>query len=278
MISNEHYISPKSDYYVYTASSTAKNLFFYPVHLGNFYYEPGYFQHRDRFDSFLLMLVIRGCCDVTVGGQTITATEGTLVLLDCYAPHEYGSMIGWEAMWIHFDGPMARRYYEHIHSVYGTVIVPESFQNMRYLFDKICKLFRSGSSIREPILSKYISNILTEVLMIEPNASQHTTIDFMDTVITHITEHFKEAISLSDLAEMASLSPFYFTRLFTRETGMSPHQYLIATRMSYAKYMLKSTSLPIKEIAFDSGFSSESGFCSAFKKHEHITPSQYRNS
>lgn len=278
MRSNEKYISAKSDYYVYTASTTAQKLYFYPVHLGYFYYEPHYLQRRERFDNFLLMLVTKGSCEVTFDGQTTTAREGTLVFLDCYAPHQYGSEVGWEAAWVHFDGPMARAYYEHIHDIYGSVITPGSFQNMRYLFDKICTPFRSREPIKEPVLSKYISNILIELLTTEPNSSQHSGTDYMDKIITYINEHFKEPISLDELSNMASLSPFYFTRLFTKETGMSPHQYVISTRMSYAKYMLKTTPISIKEIAFDSGFTSESGFCSSFKKCEGLTPSQYRNS
>ena len=78
------------------------------------------------------------------------------------------------------------------------------------------------------------------------------------------------------IAKNANLSPFYFTRVFTAETGFTPHQYLIATRLNSAKFLLKTPGISIKEIAFASGFNSESSFCSTFRKWENMTPSEYR--
>ncbi|MFV0466888.1 MAG: helix-turn-helix domain-containing protein [Lachnospiraceae bacterium] len=278
MKSFEQLISSKSEYYIYTPSATAKKLFLYPIHIGYFYYEPYYYQKRDHFDSFLLMLITGGSCSVKVGGTFINARKGDLVLLDCYAPHQYRSNIGWQALWIHFDGTMARRFYDHILDLHGNIITPKDYQNMNFQFERLCSVFRNGVPIKESVLSKYITTILSDLLFTDSISYSRTSSEAIDETLSYISEHFKEDISLDSLAEMASLSQFYFTRLFAKETGMTPHQYLIATRISYAKYMLKSTSVSIKEIAFDSGFTSESGFCSTFKKWEHITPSQYRSS
>lgn len=52
----EH-ITPDSDYYVYTPGALAQKLFFYPICVGHFIYEPGYFLQRNRYDSFLLMFI-----------------------------------------------------------------------------------------------------------------------------------------------------------------------------------------------------------------------------
>ena len=79
------------------------------------------------------------------------------------------------------------------------------------------------------------------------------------------------------IAENAALSPYYFTRIFSQETGFTPHQYLIATRLSFAKYLLQSGEKSVKEIAFHSGFHSESSFCATFRKWEGITPGAYRS-
>ena len=78
------------------------------------------------------------------------------------------------------------------------------------------------------------------------------------------------------LAKNANMSPFHFSRVFTAQTGFTPHQYLIATRINSAKFLLKLPDVPVKEIAFGSGFNSESSFCSTFRKWENMTPSEYR--
>ena len=65
MISYETHILPNSDYYVYTPSTLAKKLFFYPICTGSFRYESGYRLARDSYDSFLLMYILKGTCFVT---------------------------------------------------------------------------------------------------------------------------------------------------------------------------------------------------------------------
>ena len=59
MISYETHILPNSDYYVYTPSTLAKKLFFYPICIGSFRYESGYRLARDSYDSFLMMYIFK---------------------------------------------------------------------------------------------------------------------------------------------------------------------------------------------------------------------------
>ena len=56
----------------------------------------------------------------------------------------------------------------------------------------------------------------------------------------------------------------------------SPHEYLINIRMTSARYLLRCTDLSVKDICFNTGFSGESVFCNAFKKHHGMTPKEYR--
>lgn len=276
MKSHERYITSDSDYYIYTPSLTAKNLFFYPTLIGCFRYEPGYSISRNRFDSFLLMLITEGSCDLTLAGRHFTASKGQLVLADCYAPHQYGTSCGWQCLWFHFDGRLARDYYNAITGNCGNVIMPRNFQSVKYLMEALFKQFKAQSSICESQVSTQITTLLNDLLAQNSRYQKDAASDPLKDSIAYINEHFSEPLSLSELAKKASLSPFYFTRIFTQETGLTPYQYLIATRISFAKYLLKTTSLPIKEIAFSCGFTSESSFCSSFKKHEAVTPTDYR--
>lgn len=54
MKSCEEFVAPESDYYIYTPSKLAKDMFLYPLQCGLFSYEPGYHLKRDSFDSFLM--------------------------------------------------------------------------------------------------------------------------------------------------------------------------------------------------------------------------------
>ena len=86
MQSLEEKVSPRSDYYVYVPTALARKLYLYPLHVGYFIYEPGYCIRRDRFDSFLIMYIVRGTVDIVSESSACRAEEGEFVLLDCYRP------------------------------------------------------------------------------------------------------------------------------------------------------------------------------------------------
>ena len=279
MISYETHILPNSDYYVYTPSTLAKKLFFYPICIGSFRYESGYRLARDSYDSFLMMYILKGTCFVTVGSHTMQAMAGQLIFLDCYAPHAYGTDSGFEALWIHFDGPMALIFYETIVSEKGSLLYPAHPDAIHRSLYNIYDTFRSRAPIVEDQISGTITNILSDLLSSEKTqqVSGKTQIGISE-AISHINKYFYKSITLQELADIAALSPYYFSRVFARETGMTPHKYLISTRMANAKFLLKTSQMSVKEIAIRSGFSDESGFCTAFKKQEGMTPKEYRSS
>lgn len=279
MISYETHILPNSDYYVYTPSTLAKKLFFYPICIGSFRYESGYRLARDSYDSFLMMYILKGTCFVTVGSHTMQAMAGQLIFLDCYAPHAYGTDSGFEAPWIHFDGPMARIFYETIVSEKGSLLYPAHPDAIHRSLYNIYDTFRSRAPIAEDQISGTITNILSDLLSSEKTqqVSGKTQIGISE-AISHINKYFYKSITLQELADIAALSPYYFSRIFARETGMTPHKYLISTRMANAKFLLKTSQMSVKEIAIRSGFSDESGFCTTFKKQEGMTPKEYRSS
>ena len=278
MTSYETHILPNSDYYIYTPSAVAKKLYFYPICTGSFRYESGYRLTRDSYDSFLLIYILKGTCFVTAGGQTVQAAANQLVFLDCYTPHAYGTDSGFEALWLHFDGPMARTFYETITTEKGFLLSPSTPDFFRRSLYEIYDIFRSRAPIAEDQISGTITNILSDLLSSEKTqqVSGKTQIGISE-AISHINKYFYKYITLQELADIAALSPYYFSRVFARETGMTPHKYLITTRMANAKFLLKTSQMSVKEIAIRSGFSDESGFCTAFKKQEGMTPNEYRN-
>ncbi len=276
MISTEINIKDGSDYYLYTPSMNARELLFYPTIIGHFTYLPGYLVRRNSFDSFLLILVEKGRLELKIDNSRYIAESGSLAFIDCYSPHEYGSLHGCTCLWMHFDGCMARKYFDYIYRHFGTVIIPSNFQAVHYEMETMYKAFREHRFINEPRESLHITAMLNSLLTTRvDSANQNTTAT--KRAVNYINEHFSEPVTLNDLAEAVSLSPYYFSRSFAKETGMSPHQYLIAVRISSAKYLLSSTDMTVKEVAFQAGFSDESSFCATFRKREGITPTEYRS-
>ncbi|MGF1480808.1 MAG: helix-turn-helix domain-containing protein [Cyanophyceae cyanobacterium] len=97
-------------------------------------------------------------------------------------------------------------------------------------------------------------------------------------VAEYINAHLDRQIKLSDLAAVAGVTQFYFSRLFKQSMGISPHQYLLQQRVERAKHLLKNSKDAIAEIALECGFNSQSHLGKTFRELTGITPGTYRKS
>jgi AraC family transcriptional regulator len=73
-------------------------------------------------------------------------------------------------------------------------------------------------------------------------------------------------LPVADLAEVACLSSFHFTRVFAATMGVAPHRYVSRRRLESAKVMIASGRASLQEIALACRFSSESSFTRAFRR------------
>ena len=278
MHSIEYGVGPDSDYYLYQPSAIASKIYLYPLVLGAYHYQPGYHLKRSSYNSFLLMYIEKGTCQFYRNDQVENVSQNQILLLDCYQSHEYGFQSDSTVYWIHFDGPLARNYYDLITANQGNIISSGNLYSVVHDMTKILNMFRNSEPIREARVSSYLTQLLTTLLNIRSDARNNFShSQIVENSLVYINEHFSEPLSLETLAVNSNMSLFHFTRVFTAETGFTPHQYLIATRINSAKFLLRTSNISIKEIAFSSGFNSESSFCSTFKKWEHTTPGEYRN-
>lgn len=95
-------------------------------------------------------------------------------------------------------------------------------------------------------------------------------------VIEYINANLDQKLRVADLAEVVSMSQYYFSHLFKQSMGIAPHQYLIQQRVEQAKQLLKQSNLSIAEIAVIYGFVHQSHFAHHFKRVTGITPAAFR--
>jgi AraC family transcriptional regulator len=95
-------------------------------------------------------------------------------------------------------------------------------------------------------------------------------------ILAHIEEHLAEDIAVADLAVVACLSIFHFTRTFVATMGVSPHRYVSLRRLENAKAMIAAGRASLAKIAIDCRFSSQSSFTRAFRRATGMTPAEYR--
>ena len=91
-----------------------------------------------------------------------------------------------------------------------------------------------------------------------------------------LLEHVRERVALENAARVAGLSPFHFLRVFRRELGVTPHQFQVQARLRLALELLRSTSLPVTEVAYEVGFGDLSHFQHTFRRLVGVTPGRFR--
>jgi AraC family transcriptional regulator len=95
-------------------------------------------------------------------------------------------------------------------------------------------------------------------------------------VFDYVEEHLADDIAVADLAKVACLSIFHFTRAFAAAVGVPPHSYVSQRRLESAKAMIAVGRTSLGKIAFDCQFSSQSSFTRAFRRATGVTPAEYR--
>jgi AraC family transcriptional regulator len=94
-------------------------------------------------------------------------------------------------------------------------------------------------------------------------------------VSDYIEEHLAENVFLAQLAELARLSPFHFSRAFKQSFGLPPLRYVTSRRIERAKRLLAGNA-SITEVGLAIGFGETSSFTTAFRRHAGVTPSVFR--
>ncbi len=139
---------------------------------------------------------------------------------------------------------------------------------------KIPSLIEGESKDHVSVLLSESINLINDLLFKSKgnkNGNYHLT-----TAIIHIRNHYRDKVTLNDVAGACSISPYYLSRLFREEMGVSFIDYLHNIRMEEARRLLRKNEQTVYETALECGFSDPNYFSKTFKKYMGITPSSYQ--
>ena len=92
----------------------------------------------------------------------------------------------------------------------------------------------------------------------------------------YIELNYAKDIDLDEVSKYLQISPYYFSKLFKKKTGKNFIEYLTQIRMEHAKILLSSSSMSMKEICMEVGYSDANYFSRAFKKNVGLSPTEYK--
>lgn len=132
---------------------------------------------------------------------------------------------------------------------------------------------RLGSKVyRQALVEQLIILALREM----QQTDQICTEGFINRALGYVYSHFSEPITVGDAAAYVGYTPNYFNTCFRQQMGMPFGEYLRQMRLNYAENLLRSSIIPVTEVAYESGFGSLSYFSRCFHEKYDISPQDYR--
>lgn len=263
-------IIEKDGIYFHEASDFAKKHLFYPYWGAVYTCDIPYRVSRlkDYPKVYLLFYILEGELHVKCNGRHQIARKDEVIFLDCSIPHQYWAEKLVTFQWLHFEGAFTNVYYELL-SKNG--VKHSDKLEISLLLDNILNHIKNKDS-NEHRLSAYIYDILTR-LTIPPPLNESPAVK---SAVHYMSQHYREAPSVEQIAGAVSLNPHYFSRLFKEKMGQTPHSYLLSLQLQRAKTLLIESTLNIQQIAEECGFTSSTQFIRAFKSKNAVTPRMFR--
>ncbi len=252
-------------------------LLYYPISIGYFNCKPSYSIHRNVFASYLLIVMMSGSLAYQTRKSRGVVRPGHALLLDCNAPHSYNAQGKCSFTFIHFAGAQSRDLYEEIERTAGNVIRLADPNTLHETIGEIIQALNTERRRNESANSLLIYSMLMKLLEQSGSAGCGGSGNpVVDQAIAYIQAHLSDKLSVEKIAASAGYSTSYFSHLFAQETGMSPYQFVMKSRVEHAQQLLQTTRLPIQEIAFQCGFNSVANFSYSFHRMAGISPHEYR--
>ncbi|MDE6111608.1 MAG: AraC family transcriptional regulator [Eubacterium sp.] len=278
MKSTEIGVLKKSEVYFSSPSQTAKKLYYYPISAGHFFCVKNYHLRRENYDSLLITHIIDGTFTYVKDEKHFTAKAGDTVILDCYNPHEYYTNDSFESIWIHISGSNCFDLFQEIEKNDGNIIKCRDIEHVKKLLFRIFNDIKSDNPPSELEMSLDIYKLFTELLNPQSIKSKgkNNYEDNMQEVKDFITDNLNENLSVQKLADCVHMSASHFARVFKQQTGFSPYDFVLIARLNRAKDYLQKTDMSISQIAYNTGFNSESNFIYFFTKNTGLSPNKFR--
>ncbi len=181
----------------------------------------------------------------------------------------------WKLFYIHFSGPAVKPFFNRIHDINGSVMDLEMDSSPVSLFYNLYSSLQNKKELGRYKGSEWLYRFLIALLenleFSSKKASPHVAL-----AIDWMRKNYTKQVNLNDMCNEIEISYPHLSRLFLKEQGLTPIEFITQLRIEHGIHLLLNTDLTIKEIAKRCGYSSANYFTKVYKKAMNVTPSQYR--
>ena len=233
------------------------------------------YQLRMHSSISCLQYVVSGCGTVICDDKIFTVHSGDTFLLPAHTNHIYYSTTenNFSRIWINFNGKLADSLLDTfdlknqiVFRQADTSVLLEEIQNA-CISHEDASAYEQTSALAFFKTLQFLSTFKTE-------NSEST--EQIEQIRLYIACHIVENVKIADIAAKFYLSEEHLIRLFKKTYHITPHQYILQSKLRLAMIMLRTTKDRIEDISNELNFSDPRHFSSQFKKHVGIRPLAYR--
>jgi AraC-like DNA-binding protein len=223
-----------------------------------------------KLDAWYIVYIPTGSGIFETESQKYQVNAGDVLLIARNEWHRYKphAVSGWEEYWVGIKGAYFDRYLHRELFPQGMADVKHIGYNEEILltFNEMIEVSRKEASIFRKVMLGYFIQIaayFSREQLKEEHRNRNTFV--FESTAEHIRRNLSTEIDFRSLAHTFHISYSSFRRIFKLKAGMPPRQFLIHQRIEAAKRLLGNTDLPVKHIAFRTGFQSISYFSRLYK-------------
>jgi AraC-like DNA-binding protein len=193
-----------------------------------------------------------------------------------YLPESNDTAQQWAYFYVHFSGPAVEPFFKRLSELNGPIITLDPETPAIRLFFELYEILKGGQQLERYKGSEWLYLFLTALLRSVEFPSDRKCSPHVAAAVNWIQMHYAKALNLDAMAIEIGVSFSHLSRLFYKEKGITPIQYLTQVRLEHAMQLLLNTNISIQKVAVECGFSSGNYFSKVYKKVLHITPDEYR--
>ena len=148
--------------------------------------------------------------------------------------------------------------------------------------ERLVAVARTTDAAKDVLAGFTVQELLVRLMqtqarqLIFQDYARHLATHRFAAVVQYVKAHLAEKLSVDKLSALACMSKATFFRLFKREFGLTPVEYIVRERLAEAKRLLRQPLASVAEVCLRAGLNNLSYFQALFKKHEGMTPGAYK--
>ena len=264
---------------IYPYNPEARTLPFFLFGIGGSEYQ-GRVDRPDGYKWDQILFCASGSGTLEYDGKETKIGAGDYFFLPKDKSHAYypdGEL--WDVRWTAFEGNVCDEILIRFGMTEPIVIMPAGETTMERIFDKMVISQENDILYCDYICSGLVYDYLIEfhrLMDTDADSARSRQLSMLLPVLRFMHDNFSSDISMTQLSEIIGVTPQHFCRVFRKTMNVRPNEFLTQIRIDESKRLLAERDVSVSDAAAKTGFRNTGYFSTVFRKHEGVSPVEYK--